>query len=66
MGLDINIHSAQTSILRELLFHPHAGYAVLQKPTGLTSEHFNFHITRLVDLGLVEKVTRGTYRLTAS
>jgi len=64
MSHEINIHDAQTSILRELLFHPAAGFAKLQKPTGLTSDHFNFHIARLVELGLVEKVTRGTYRLT--
>ena len=64
MSLEANIHPTQTSILRELLFHPQAGYAKLQKPTGLASDHFNFHITRLVELGLVEKVTRGNYRLT--
>jgi 8-oxo-dGTP diphosphatase len=64
MALEINIHDAQVSILRELLFHPSAGFAVMQKPTGLTSDHFSFHITRLVDLKLVEKVSRGTYRLT--
>lgn len=64
MSLEVNIHAAQTSILRELLFHPNAGYAKLQKPTGLASDHFNFHITRLVELGLVEKVSRGLYALT--
>lgn len=64
MSLEVTIHAAQTSILRELLFHPHAGYAKLQKPTGLTSDHFNFHISRLVELGLVEKVNRGLYSLT--
>lgn len=64
MSLEITIHDAQTSILRELLFHPDAGYATLQKPTGLTSDHFNFHIARLVELGLVEKIARGKYRLT--
>ncbi|HSX35546.1 MAG TPA: NUDIX domain-containing protein [Patescibacteria group bacterium] len=64
MSLEINIHAAQTSILRELLFLPAAGYAELQKPTGLTSDHFNFHISRLVELGLVEKTARGKYRLT--
>lgn len=65
MSLDIKIHDAQTSILRELLFVTGAGYAELQKPTGLASDHFNFHIARLVDLALVEKVERGHYRLTA-
>jgi len=65
MSHEVNIHAAQTSILRELLFHPDAGYAELQKPTGLTSDHFNFHIGRLQDLGLVEKIRRGRYSLTS-
>jgi len=64
MSLEINIHQAQTNILRELLFQPQAGFSELQQPTGLTSDHFNFHISRLVELGLVEKVSRGQYRLT--
>jgi ADP-ribose pyrophosphatase YjhB (NUDIX family) len=64
MSLEVTVHSAQTSILRELLFHPEAGYSKLQKPTGLSSDHFNFHIARLVELRLVEKVARGKYRLT--
>jgi ADP-ribose pyrophosphatase YjhB (NUDIX family) len=66
VSLDVKIHAAQTSILRELLFHPEAGYANLQKPTGLTSDHFNFHIARLVELKLVEKTDSGTYRLTSA
>ncbi len=64
MSYEAKIHDAQTSILRELLFQPEAGFAGLQKPTGLTSDHFNFHIARLVDIGLVEKVSRGKYKLT--
>lgn len=64
MTLEVKVHEAQTSILRELLFVQSAGYAELQKPTGLTSDHFNFHIARLVELGMVEKVSRGKYRLT--
>lgn len=63
MSLEVKIHGAQTQILRELLFHPSAGFADLQKPTSLTSDHFNFHISRLVELGLVEKVKRGHYKL---
>ncbi|HSX33930.1 MAG TPA: NUDIX hydrolase [Candidatus Saccharimonadales bacterium] len=63
MNLEVQIHAAQTSILRELLFLPQAGYAELQKSTGLGSDHFNFHIARLVELGLVEKIARGKYRL---
>lgn len=65
MSLEIKIHDAQTSILRELLFHPSAAYAALQKLTGLTSDHFNFHIARLVELELVQKIGRGTYKLSA-
>ncbi|HET6924421.1 MAG TPA: hypothetical protein VFH39_01155, partial [Candidatus Saccharimonadales bacterium] len=65
MSTEVNIHAAQTSILRELLFRRAAGFAELQKPTGLTSDHFNFHMSRLLELGLIEKVSRGTYRLTS-
>jgi 8-oxo-dGTP pyrophosphatase MutT (NUDIX family) len=45
------------------MFHPSAGFAALQKPTGLSTDHFTFHITRLLELGYVEKVSRGVYRL---
>ncbi len=65
MAHEVKIHDAQTSILRELLFHPSAGYAELQKPTGLTSDHFNFHIKRLQDLKLVEKLKNGHYALSS-
>ena len=64
MAHEVNIHPAQTSILRELLFAPEAGFAQLQKPTGLESNHFNFHIAKLVELGLVEQLRPGKYRLT--
>jgi len=64
MSHEVNIHPTQSSILRELLFRPQAGYAALQAPTKLSSDHFNFHITRLVELGLVERLSRGQYRLT--
>ena len=63
MAIEVKIHEAQTSILRELLFVKTAGYAELQKPTGLASDHFNFHIGRLVELGLVDKIGRGEYGL---
>jgi 8-oxo-dGTP pyrophosphatase MutT (NUDIX family) len=64
MAYEAKVHEAQTSILRELLFRPEAGYAELQKPTKLTSDHFNFHIARLVEIGYIEKVSRGKYKLT--
>lgn len=64
MSLDVTVHAAQAVILRELLFTTSAGFAHMQKPTGLTSDHFNFHVARLVEIGLVEKLGRGKYTLT--
>ncbi len=64
MSLEARIHSAQTVILRELLFHPSVKFAGLQKMTGMESDHFAFHLQKLVDLGLVEKMSRGVYTLT--
>ncbi len=63
MSYEPDVHEAQTSILRALLFAPHAGFAELQKTTNLTSDHFNFHIKKLVDAKLVEKTDQG-YTLT--
>ncbi len=64
MSHEIKLHEVQTSVLRALLFQPTATYAELQQSTDLSSDHFNFHISRLVELKLVEKIQRGTYRLT--
>ena len=64
MSLEVNIHDAQTAILRELLFHPSVSFAKLQKLAGMSSDHFNFHLQKLIELKLVEKVSRGTYTLT--
>lgn len=63
MSLDVNMHDAQMSILRELLFHPSVGFAKLQKSTGLSSDHFNFHLQKLIELRLVQKISRGSYAL---
>lgn len=64
MSLEVKVHDAQMVILRELLFHPSVSFAKLQKITDMTSDHFNFHLQKLVELKLVEKVSRGTYSLT--
>jgi 8-oxo-dGTP diphosphatase len=66
MSHEVHIHAAQTSILRELLFRPAATYTELQKPTGLSSDHFNFHVKRLIEVGFITKVKSGTYALTTS
>ncbi len=65
MSHEAKIHEAQTIILRELLFTPTARYSVLRKKTGLESDHFKFHIARLIEVGYIEKTDDGTYRLTA-
>lgn len=62
---EAHIHSAQTTILRELLFMPAARFAELQKSTGLESDHVKFHIARLVELGYVEKQDQQ-YSLTSA
>lgn len=64
MSLEVNVHDAQIVILRELLFHPSANFSQMQKITGMSSDHFNFHIQKLVELRLVEKTGRGQYTLT--
>lgn len=63
MSFEPEVHKAQTSILRALLFIPHASFAELQKTTDLSSDHFNFHIRRLIDSDMVKKHTDG-YTLT--
>ncbi|MDO8335873.1 MAG: NUDIX domain-containing protein [Candidatus Saccharibacteria bacterium] len=66
MSHEANVHQIQTHILRELLFVPHASFSELQKPTGLDGDHFKFHVQRLVDIGYIEKIDRGQYKLTTS
>lgn len=65
MAHEVQLHEAQTIILRQLLFSPAASYTELQNQTGLASDHVSFHIRRLTELGLVEKLQRGNYKLTA-
>ena len=63
MSYEPHTHEAQVTILRHLLFMPHAGFAELQKIAGLSSDHFSFHIKKLVDEGYVEKTDKH-YKLT--
>jgi ADP-ribose pyrophosphatase YjhB (NUDIX family) len=63
MSYEPHAHAAQVAILRHLLFAPEAGFAEIQKTTELTSDHFNFHIKKLIDEGYVEKPAKN-YRLT--
>jgi len=63
MSYEPNAHAAQVIIMRSLLFVPHAGFTDLQKATNLTSDHFNFHIKKLIDEGYVDKSDKH-YKLT--
>lgn len=64
MSYEASAHEAQMKILRHLLLSPHAGFAELQKQTGLTSDHANFHIKKLVDEGYLTKNDDDKYVLT--
>lgn len=63
MSYEASAHQAQMAILRHLLLSKNASFAALQKDTSLSSDHFNFHIKKLVDEGYVEK-QNDTYNLT--
>lgn len=63
MSYEASAHDAQMAILRHLLLSPGAGFAELQKSTDLASDHFNFHIKKLVDVGYVQKKDNGHYVL---
>lgn len=63
MAYEPNAHEVQMKLLREMLFVPKASFAMLQKASELTSDHANFHIKKLVDVGYIKK-TDGGYVLT--
>lgn len=63
MSYEPSAHPTQAVILRHLLFSVAAGFADIQRATELTSDHFNFHIKKLVEEGYVEKCEKA-YRLT--
>lgn len=63
MSYEANAHHVQMTILKHLLHVPDAAYATLQKQTELSSDHFNFHIKKLVEAGLVLKKANGRYGL---
>ncbi len=60
--MKLKIHEFQISILRELLFKPHARFRDLKK-VDVTNDHFTFHIKQLIKEGLIVK-TNGRYKLT--
>jgi len=64
MSIESKVHQAQVDILHVLLFKPHAAFAELQKASGLTSDHFTFHIKQMLEQGLAAKNAAGKYHLT--
>jgi len=70
--MELEIHPIQANILRVLLFKPEAKFSemnalVSETSKGrpkISSDHFNFHIKRLSELGLVEKTGKHSYGLT--
>lgn len=64
MSIENEIHEYQRSILRELLFKPHARFRDLKK-FDIPNDHFSFHLNQLVDSGLVIK-ENNTYILSAT
>lgn len=63
MSYEPSAHEVQMKILRSLLFVPHARFNELLAQTELTSDHFNFHIKKLIDAGYVMK-SDDAYMLT--
>lgn len=59
MSYEASTHEAQMKILNFLLHVPSGSFAQMQKQTDLTSDHFSFHIKKLVDMGYVEKKAQG-------
>ena len=64
MSIDKLLHPAHVAILRVLLFRPSARFAVLQKASELSSDHFNFYLKQLLDEAYIEKNSHGAYSLT--
>jgi 8-oxo-dGTP pyrophosphatase MutT (NUDIX family) len=58
-----DLHFVQMRILRELLFHPNSRFSDLNL-SGLSSDHFSYHIRTLLKEGLVAK-NKERYSLTS-
>lgn len=65
MNTQLELHPVQATILRELLFKQSARFSDLNIKE-LSSDHFTFHISKLVDSGLVEKTKNNKYTLSTA
>jgi len=66
MKVDDKMHQAQVAILHALLFRPAASFAELQKASKLSSDHFNFHLKRMLEQEIIQKNPEGQYELTSA
>ncbi len=55
MSYEPQAHEIQVAILRKLLFVKGASFTELQALTEVSSDHFNFHVKKLVTEGYVSK-----------
>ncbi|OGM28042.1 hypothetical protein A2962_05495 [Candidatus Woesebacteria bacterium RIFCSPLOWO2_01_FULL_39_61] len=63
MSIEIDLHQIQKDVLVFLLFKRQENFSGLNR-TGVPSDQFNFHLRRLIELGLVKRSKNKTYRLT--
>lgn len=61
--MELEIHPIQTKILNALLFKEKARFKELNT-TNLTTDHFTFHVNKLIKDGLISKKPEGVYVLT--
>ncbi len=61
--MELELHPVQSDILLVLLFKPKARFRDLNT-TEMTTDHFTFHVKRLENFELIEKIKGGFYRLT--
>ncbi len=57
------MHAIQAGILKVLIFKTEAKFSELN-PEKVSSDHFNFHVKKLLELGLIEKNRNDRYQLT--
>ncbi len=64
MSYEPDPHVVQMKVLRHLLMHPQANFAVLRREADMQSDQFTFHLKKLIKVGYIEKQDDGTYHLT--
>lgn len=66
MNINDAMHPAQVAILHALLFAPKASFADLQKASKLSSDHFAFHLKKMLEQDVIKKDKNGHYLLTVT